>query len=50
MFLTDNIENDRFAINTVKSLLPAHALIEAHSPVWTPKILNFQANLKKSSP
>ena len=29
--------------DTVKSLLEAHALIEAHSPVWTPKMPIFQA-------
>ena len=32
---------------TVKSLLEAHALIEAHSPVWTSKMLIFQANFPK---
>ena len=35
---------------TVKSLLEAHALIEAHSPVWKPKMPNFQANFQKIEP
>ena len=33
---------------TVKSLLEAHALIEAHSPVWTPKMPFFEANFPKN--
>ena len=33
---------------TVKSLLETHALIEAHSPVWMPKMLIFQANFPKN--
>ena len=32
----------------VKSLLQAHALIEAHSPVWTPKMMIFEANFPKN--
>ena len=35
-------------VNTVKSLLEAHALIEAHSPVWMPKIPIFQANFSQN--
>ena len=31
-----------------ESLLEAHALIEAHSPVWTPKMPIFQANFHKN--
>ena len=34
--------------DTVKSLLEAHALIEANSPVWTPKMLIFQDNFPKN--
>ena len=33
---------------TIKSLLEAHALIEGHSPVWTPKMPIFQANFQKN--
>ena len=36
-----------FAIE-IKSLLEAHALIEAQSPVWTPKMPIFQANFRKN--
>ena len=38
-------------IMTVKSLLEAYALIEAHSPVWTPKMLIFfkQISTKKQA-
>ena len=35
-------------MDTVKSLLEAHALIEAHSPVWTLKMPIFQANISKN--
>ena len=53
MFWMRNKEN-KFPIHTliwrpdaalqdiVKSLLEAHALIEAHSPVWTPKVQVFK--------
>ena len=34
--------------HTVKSLLEAHALKEAHSSVWTPKRRIFQANFPKN--
>ena len=35
---------------TIKSLLEAHALIETHSPDWTPKMPIFPANFKKIEP
>ena len=35
-------------IDTVKSLLEAHALIEAHFTVWMPKMPIFQANFPKN--
>ena len=34
--------------DTVKPLNQAHALIEAHSQVWTPKVPIFQANFPKN--
>ena len=37
-------------VSTVKSLLQAHALIEAHSPVWTPKMPIFKQISQKVVP
>ena len=36
--------------HAVKSLLEAHALIEGHSPVWTPKMLIFKQIFQNVEP
>ena len=46
---SQDIAHSRVSSNTdtVISLLQTHAQIEAHFPVWTPKMPIFQANFPK---